>query len=247
MKTMDKAELEKANGAEGGPILVSFEGKVYDVTASKMWRKGVHFRTHQAGKDLTESMKAAPHGAEVLDRYEQIGTVAGYKAAAPEAVREPPFVIDKILRQHPHPVSVHFPIALSLTGALSMTAFLAARALGGPEFSIPALHATPQTFETFTLFCLILATLAAPVTIATGVLSWYYNYSAVWTGIYRWKTSLSILLATLQFSALAIRFGAVTGSDLGAPAYWLFAALVLAMAPTVIGLGYFGGKITFPR
>ena len=103
------------------------------------------------------------------------------------------------------------------------------------------------SFELFTLYCIILATLAAPVSIATGVLSWYYNYNAVWTHIYRVKTTLSIVLVCLQIPALVLRLLVYEGPALDSPGYWVYAALALAMAPTVVGLGYFGGKITFPR
>ena len=231
MKQIGKAELERGNGTEENPALVAVEGKVYDVASSKMWKNGLHLKTHRAGQDLSLEIKAAPHGPEVLDRFEQVGVLAERPAEVEEEISKPPFIIEKLLEQHPHPMSVHFPIALSTVGAFFMVLFLVFQ---------------DDSFEKFTLYCIILATLAAPVTIFTGVLSWAYNYSRVWTRIYRYKTSLSVVLVSLQICALVIRLGVVRGPDLSSPAFWVYAALALAMAPTVMALGYFGGKITFP-
>ncbi|KPL08094.1 hypothetical protein AMJ85_08870 [candidate division BRC1 bacterium SM23_51] len=231
MKQIGKEELERGSGAEGKRSLVAVGGKVYDVTSSKLWRNGLHVKTHKAGRDLSLAIKAAPHGTEVLDRFEQVGVLAEEEAAEEEKVAKPPLLVEKLLEQHPHPISVHFPIALSIVAALFMALFLVLR---------------KDSFETFTLYCIVLATLAAPVSISTGLLSWIYNYSRVWTRIYRVKTALSIVLVILQISALVIRLVIVSGPDLSSPVYWVYAVLALAMAPTVMALGYFGGKITFP-
>lgn len=230
MKKVTQEELEKGTGTEGNASLVAVDGKVYDVTSSKMWKNGIHFKTHQAGKDLSLGLQAAPHGDDVLERFEQIGELEDEGASA--AAAAPHVLIDKILDEHPHPISVHFPIALSIVGSLFMALFL--------------LFRNPN-FELFTLYCIILATLASPVSIATGVISWYYNYNAVWTHIYRIKTYLSVVLVFLQITALMVRLGITDGVSLSSPWYWLYILLALGMAPTVMALGYFGGKITFPR
>ena len=54
-------------------LLVAVEGKVYDVSASKRWVRGEHMKRHRAGTDLTNDIKAAPHGLEVLERVEAVG------------------------------------------------------------------------------------------------------------------------------------------------------------------------------
>ena len=231
MKQISKEELERGNGTDGNPALVAIGGKVYDVTSSKMWKSGLHYKTHQAGRDLLQAIKAAPHGTDILDRFEQVGVLAEKAPEVEEEISKPPVIIQKLLGLHPHPMTVHFPIALSIVGAFFMALFLVFR---------------NESFETFTLYCIILAALAAPVSVTTGIFSWAYNYNRVWTRIYRCKTFLSALLLTFQICALVIRLGVVGGPDLGSPLYWGYAGLALAMAPTVMGLGYFGGKITFP-
>jgi predicted heme/steroid binding protein/uncharacterized membrane protein len=231
MKKIDKDELERGTGTEDNPALVAVDGQVYDVTSSKMWKKGVHVKSHRAGQDLSRAIQAAPHGTEVFDAFEPIGELEAAEEKEEAGLAKPPFMIERILDEHPHPISVHFPIALSIVGAFSMFLFLVLR---------------KESFELFTLYCITLAALASPVSIATGLLSWYYNYNAVWTRIYRVKTSLSIVLVVFQLCALGLRLFAFDSPDLGAPLYWLYVGLALGMAPTVMGLGYFGGKITFP-
>ncbi|MGM0533693.1 MAG: cytochrome b5 domain-containing protein [Campylobacterota bacterium] len=72
---MTKEELAKYNGKEGNKAYVGFEGKVYDVTASALWKDGVHKKKLHAGNDLTGEMEKAPHGKEVLERFEVVDTL----------------------------------------------------------------------------------------------------------------------------------------------------------------------------
>jgi hydroxylamine dehydrogenase len=65
--------LLSLDGKEGRRGVVAVEGKLYEVTDSRLWRDGVHLRQHQAGQDLTTALKGAPHGAEVLAKVPMIG------------------------------------------------------------------------------------------------------------------------------------------------------------------------------
>lgn len=76
MKTFTKEELKKYDGRQE-PIYVAYNGKVYDVSSSFLWKKGKHQVTHYAGFDLTEALKEAPHGADMLDRYPIVGELLG--------------------------------------------------------------------------------------------------------------------------------------------------------------------------
>jgi hypothetical protein len=96
------------------------------------------------------------------------------------------------------------------------------------------------------LYCVVVAGLATPVAIASGLLSWYYNYNAIWTRIFRIKIILSCVLFALQIGALVMRLAVVDEPSLRSPGYWVYAVLVMAMAPTVVFLGYLGGRLTFP-
>ncbi len=74
-KKFSVGDIQQYNGQGGKPAYLIFEGKVYDITESSFWKSGDHQTAHQAGKDLTEGMKIAPHGKEVLDKVKQIGII----------------------------------------------------------------------------------------------------------------------------------------------------------------------------
>ena len=61
-------QLEEYNGKNGQPTYVAFQEYVYDLSKSRLWYDGDHKRRHRAGKDLTEELKRAPHGKNVLKR-----------------------------------------------------------------------------------------------------------------------------------------------------------------------------------
>ncbi len=65
-KELTAAELAHFDGKEGRPAYFSYDGKVYDATASRLWANGVHMVRHHAGEDLTEQLKAAPHGEDKI-------------------------------------------------------------------------------------------------------------------------------------------------------------------------------------
>jgi len=75
MREFTKAELLHYNGSSAAPTFVAYEGKVYDVSASFLWKGGNHQVLHQAGQDFTEALKDAPHGPELLERFPVIGTL----------------------------------------------------------------------------------------------------------------------------------------------------------------------------
>ncbi|WP_243371020.1 CopD family protein [Geotalea sp. SG265] len=61
---MTTADLDDCNGKEGMPACFGYNGRVYDVTASRLWKDGDHMRRHAAGTNLTEALKLAPHGED---------------------------------------------------------------------------------------------------------------------------------------------------------------------------------------
>ncbi len=61
---------------DGAPAYIVHNGQVYDVSDSPKWKNGRHFGKHTAGTDLTEAMKTAPHGVEVLERVKTVGNFA---------------------------------------------------------------------------------------------------------------------------------------------------------------------------
>ncbi|GFE57693.1 CopD family protein [Geobacter sp. AOG1] len=63
------------DGKEGRPAYVAYQGGVYDVTESRLWKEGAHMRRHQAGIDLTEALSQAPHGEDRVLAMPRIGTL----------------------------------------------------------------------------------------------------------------------------------------------------------------------------
>jgi len=72
MKQITVSQLSLRNGQDNKEIWVAFQGNVYDVSNSKLWKNGKHYE-HWAGQDLTEELKDAPHTEKVFDKFEQIG------------------------------------------------------------------------------------------------------------------------------------------------------------------------------
>jgi predicted heme/steroid binding protein len=73
MTKITKQQLKENNGQNGKPAWVAVEGKVYDVSESSFWMDGSHMGMHEAGKDLTEDLSMAPHGADNMEKVKYIG------------------------------------------------------------------------------------------------------------------------------------------------------------------------------
>lgn len=72
LQNYTKSQLALRNGQDKPEIWVAFEGRIYDVSASKLWRKGKHYE-HWAGQDLTDELKDAPHSQQVFEKFSVIG------------------------------------------------------------------------------------------------------------------------------------------------------------------------------
>ena len=88
-RDMTAEELSAFTGKEGMPAYVAYKGTIYDATTSRLWRGGSHLGKHQAGFDLTESLKLAPHGEDRVFRLPAVGTLLA--SAGPE--RKPPHLM----------------------------------------------------------------------------------------------------------------------------------------------------------
>jgi predicted heme/steroid binding protein len=75
MKVFTREELKKYDGTKG-TIYVAYAGKVYDVSGSFQWKKGVHQIRHHAGRDLTVALKQAPHRPDLLFKFPVVGKLA---------------------------------------------------------------------------------------------------------------------------------------------------------------------------
>jgi predicted heme/steroid binding protein len=131
-------ELAQKDGKEGRPVYIAYEGKIYDVSQSKLWKTGSHMRRHFSGKDLTTDMGGAPHGPEVLERHPRVGTIRPQSVPEIEqkSFLEPLFKKAPILRRHPHPMTVHFPIVFMLSAVFFTFLYLIT---GDPSYDATAL------------------------------------------------------------------------------------------------------------
>lgn len=73
LKEYTLEELAEYNG-KNGTSYVAYEGKVYNVSMSELWKDGNH-KGHKAGKDLTEELNKAPHGSQVIYGFPVVGTL----------------------------------------------------------------------------------------------------------------------------------------------------------------------------
>ena len=71
MKTITRSQLSLYNGQDKPEIYVAYQGLVYDLSRSRLWKNGRHYE-HWAGQDLTEELLEAPHTANVFDKFEPI-------------------------------------------------------------------------------------------------------------------------------------------------------------------------------
>jgi len=235
MSEFNSEDLEAYNGKDGNPCYVVYDGKVYDVSGSKLWKGGQHMRRHPAGSDLTADIQAAPHGPEVLERYPQVGTLT--KAEAPASETPLPGLIGLLLeknpffRRHPHPMTVHFPIVFMLAA---------------PFFLVLYLLTGVRAFETTAFHCLGGGVLFSVVGIATGLITWWYNYMGKWMKPVAVKLPLSLVMLTVSIIAFVWRFlDPNVMTDLKGIRL-LYPILVLALAPMVSVIGWYGANMTFP-
>jgi predicted heme/steroid binding protein/uncharacterized membrane protein len=228
MEEFTTEALSSFDGKDGKPVYIAFQGKVYDVTKSPLWAKGLHMNRHRAAKDLAGEISAAPHGPEVLERYPRIGTV---KKGPPEALKHLPPVLQNLLqkfpmaRRHPHPMVVHFPIALFMAASL---------------FILITLFSQKGSFGIASFYLLILGGVSSPFAMVTGLLTWWINYRLKLNYFVKRKIFLSVLL--LIFEAILILWR-ISQPEISHPVY---VAMMVLLTPIVFLLGYYGGQLTFP-
>uniref|UniRef100_UPI0040483786 cytochrome b5 domain-containing protein n=1 Tax=Roseivirga sp. TaxID=1964215 RepID=UPI0040483786 len=72
MKTYTLSQLALRNGQDRPEIWVAYHGKIYDVSTSRLWKKGMHYE-HWAGQDLTDELEDAPHTEKVFEKFMVVG------------------------------------------------------------------------------------------------------------------------------------------------------------------------------
>lgn len=72
LKTYTHKQLSLRNGQDKPEIWVAYQGRIYDVSDSRLWRNGMHYE-HWAGQDLTDELSDAPHTEKVFEKFSVIG------------------------------------------------------------------------------------------------------------------------------------------------------------------------------
>lgn len=78
LKSFTKSQLALRNGQDCTEIWCCFEGRIYELTPSKMWANGHHYE-HWAGQDLTDELKDAPHNEQVFKKFKIVGLLVESK------------------------------------------------------------------------------------------------------------------------------------------------------------------------
>lgn len=233
MRELDLDELAQFDGKDHKPTFIAHGGKIYDVSGSKLWKGGSHMRRHRAGTDLTVDIQAAPHGTEVLERYPQVGALkpsAPVEASVPEVVQRLMHRFP-MLRRHPHPMTVHFPIAFIMAA---------------PFFALLSLLSGSHSLEETSLHCLGAGLLFLPVVVVTGLFSWWINYlGKPSTPIYV-KVTLSSVLLVLGIIAFTWRMAVPDVLHSPGTEGFFYFLLLLSFIPLVSAIGWYGAKLTFP-
>lgn len=68
------SQLALRNGQDRDEIWVAYQGIIYDVSGSRLWKNGKHYE-HWAGQDLTAELNDAPHTATVFEKFPVVGSL----------------------------------------------------------------------------------------------------------------------------------------------------------------------------
>jgi predicted heme/steroid binding protein/uncharacterized membrane protein len=234
MREFNAEELAQYTGENGKPVYIAHAGKIYDVSASKMWKTGTHMKRHPSGRDLTTDIQGAPHTPEVLGRYPQVGVLAAVKE--PEDPRVPPALAALIrtfpfLRRHPHPMTVHFPIAFMFATTV---------------FTLLYLVTGEKSFDTTAFHCLGVGVLFNAVAVTTGFYTWWLNYMAKPLTPVKIKIPLTLLMLLTSAVLFSWRFNTPDILDAMSGSGLLYILLVLSLSAMVTVIGWFGASMTFP-
>jgi predicted heme/steroid binding protein/uncharacterized membrane protein len=223
LRRFTRKELMEFDGEEGRPAYFAFKEKVYDISNSRLWKDGKHQGRHFAGNDLTKSVLNAPHGEEVLRKFEVVGK---FLKEEPSQLR----LVQWLQKLHLHPIAVHFSIAYSLAV---------------PLLSIIYVLTGEISFETAAYYMLLLGFLSAPVAVLSGFFSWKVTYKGRANKIFTRKlTFAAVLLVVITLCFLWRTLNAdivIAITDLS----FIYLSIIVSLIPIITILGYYGGKIIY--
>lgn len=68
-------ELANFDGNDDRAAYVAVNGVIYDLSSSQLWKSGRHEGGHQAGQNLTEELKSAPHVKTIIEQFPVVGRI----------------------------------------------------------------------------------------------------------------------------------------------------------------------------
>lgn len=231
---INKKQLAQYNGKNGKPAYVAVDGKIYNVSESRLWKNGIHMNRHHAGCDLTSGLKAAPHDIETLQQFPEVGIL---KQKMDEAQPSIPKWIVRLLnkypyfKRHPHPMVVHFPMTFFITCSIFLLWYYMVSPLRSLLDSIFYLH--------------ILGTISLPFAIFTGWLSWQVNYMGKPIGYITRKIILSTIVLIFDIIALISLIYqpeiliSPKGIQIAIPIF------IISYLPIVSTIGHHGGQLVY--
>jgi len=234
MKEFTPEEMAQFNGENGKPVYIAHAGKVYDVSASKMWKTGTHMKRHRSGQDLTTDIQGAPHQPDVLERYPQVGVLKKTEEAADSRIPATLAALLKhfpFLRRHPHPMTVHFPIVFMFSSTV---------------FSLLYLITGEKSFDTTAFHCLGAGVFFNLIAITTGFYTWWLNYMAKPLRPVKIKIPLTLTMLLTSIVLFVWRFSVPDILDSLSGAGLLYILLVLSLSAMVTVIGWNGASMTFP-
>lgn len=210
------------------PVLITYKNKTFDVSKSELWQNGVHMGRHRAGEDLTDALAEAPHGEEVLERFDEDWVSEAEHQDLHRNNKED--LRDLYRKYHPHPVFAHLPIGSFLLGGFLQLLFLISK---------------DNSFEYAAFYSLVFATITNVPVVASGVFSWWINYQLTLTPIFRRKLIYSLILCLISCAIVIMRLHVAEISSAGNMLGFIYNALIFASVPIVFIIGFIGGKITW--
>jgi predicted heme/steroid binding protein len=66
-------DLAYFDGTEGRLSYIAYKTKIYDLTGSEFWKKGIHYERHKAGEDLSDKLGQAPHDEDKVLKMPLVG------------------------------------------------------------------------------------------------------------------------------------------------------------------------------
>jgi predicted heme/steroid binding protein/uncharacterized membrane protein len=235
-KRFTPKDLADFDGSDGKPTYLAYNGVVYDVSTSRLWKAGKHMNRHHAGGDMGLELSQAPHSPDVLERFPRVGVLdAPALKPEPAADRVPAWLSRFIkrfpmLKRHPHPMTVHFPIAFCVAAPLCL---------------LLALATGSQTFAAALPVLLGLALFFTPIAMATGLFTWWLNYASarITPVVVKLAASPVLFVALLWTFVECVRTPDILAEAGSHPGFVL---IVLALLPIVSVIGWFGAALTFP-